>query len=108
MLVAEGWLWNTCVLVGSVSTLSRVGRELLAPIEERLERMAAFAGTVHETWARGQAYALAPTCDFSQSVLRACPSYLAVSSTNRPRRDLSASSTWTSAREVWVGPRGQD
>lgn len=79
VLLAEGWCWNTFVFVSSVATLMRAGRELLAPLQARLEQTVAFAGTEHERWAIRQAYALAPACDFSRDVFQACPSFLAVS-----------------------------
>src|SRR5262249_59034776 len=53
--------------------------ELLPIFFERLARSAAFAGTEHEAWAIRQAYALAPTTDFSKSLLQECPPFLAVS-----------------------------
>ena len=77
--LASGWLWNTFAFAAKVSMLIRAGRELLPALHDRLARSAAFAGTEHEAWAVRQAYALAPTCDFSRAVLQECPPFLAVS-----------------------------
>lgn len=77
--LAAGWLWNTFVFVAKVSRLIDAGQELLPALHERLARSCAFVGTEHEAWAIRQAYALAPTCSFSRSILEDCPPYLAVS-----------------------------
>src|SRR5207247_308760 len=76
---AAGWLWNTLVFAVTSSTLIDAGWEFLPIFLERLARSRAFAGTEHETWAIRQAYALAPTTDFSRSLLQDCPPFLAVS-----------------------------
>jgi mannose-1-phosphate guanylyltransferase len=77
--LAAGWLWNTLVFAVKAGTLIDAGWEFLPIFLERLARSAAFAGTEHETWAIRQAYALAPTTDFSRSLLQDCPPFLAVS-----------------------------
>jgi mannose-1-phosphate guanylyltransferase len=77
-LLAIGCLWNTLVLTTGVSALIAAGRECVPDLHERLVRIAAFAGTEHEAWAVRQAYALAPTANFSRSVLQLCPRPLAV------------------------------
>jgi mannose-1-phosphate guanylyltransferase len=74
-----GWLWNTLVFAVKAGTLIDAGWEFLPIFLERLARSAAFAGTEHEAWAIRQAYALAPTTDFSKSLLQDCPPFLAVS-----------------------------
>lgn len=77
-LLAAGGLWNTFVLVASVSALIRAGQECLPDLHDRLARLAAFAGTEHEAWAIRQAYAFVPRANFSRSVLEVCPGPLAV------------------------------
>ncbi|HEV8441235.1 MAG TPA: sugar phosphate nucleotidyltransferase [Methylomirabilota bacterium] len=77
--LAAGWLWNTMVFAVKAETLIEAGWEFLPTFLERLTRSTAFAGTPHEAWAIRQAYALAPTSDFSRSLLQDCPSFLAVS-----------------------------
>ena len=78
-LFATGCLWNTLVLISSAATLVAAGAECVPTLHERLARLRAFAGTPHETWAVRQAYALAPTANFSQAILELCPGALAVS-----------------------------
>jgi len=77
-LLAAGCLWNTFVIVAGVSALIAAGRACVPDLHERLSRIAAFAGTEHEAWAIRQAYALAPSANFSSSVLQFCPGPLAV------------------------------
>jgi mannose-1-phosphate guanylyltransferase len=77
--LAQGWLWNTLVLVGKASTLVEAGRAGLPGLHERLSRLRRFDGTADEPWATRQAYALAPTASFSTAVLERCPGRLAVS-----------------------------
>jgi hypothetical protein len=67
------------VFAVKAETLIEAGWEFLPTFLERLTRSTAFAGTPHEAWAIRQAYALAPTSDFSRSLLQDCPSFLAVS-----------------------------
>jgi mannose-1-phosphate guanylyltransferase len=77
--LATGWLWNTFVFVAKVSRLIAAGQELLPALHERLAKSCTYLDTEHEAWALRQAYALAPTCNFSRSILEDCPPYLAVS-----------------------------
>jgi mannose-1-phosphate guanylyltransferase len=77
--LAAGCLWNTFVFAAKAATLIEAGRRCLPSLHDRLERIAAFAGTEDEAWAIRQAYTLAPTASFSRSVLEACPPALAVS-----------------------------
>jgi mannose-1-phosphate guanylyltransferase len=77
-LLASGGLWNTFVLVASVSALIKAGRECMPDLHERLARVAAFTGTEHEAWAIRQAYTLVPRANFCRSVLGAFPGPLAV------------------------------
>jgi mannose-1-phosphate guanylyltransferase len=74
-----GCLWNTLVLVANVETLLEAGREKLPDLDDRLGRIAPFAGTTDEPWAVRQAYALMPNANFSRAILEPCPSWLAVS-----------------------------
>jgi mannose-1-phosphate guanylyltransferase len=78
-LVRRGALWNTFVFAARVPVLLSAGRECAPALYDRLAALRAFAGGEHEPWARRQAYALAPTVDFSRAVLEACPQMLAVS-----------------------------
>lgn len=74
-----GCLWNTLVLVANVETLLKAGREMVPDLDDRLVRIAPFAGTPEEPWAVRQAYALMPNASFSRAILEPCPSWLAVS-----------------------------
>lgn len=78
-LFVHGCLWNTFVLVAGVRALTAAGGACVPELNDRLGRLSAFFGTEHENWAMGQAYALAPRANFSQSVLQRCPGTLAVS-----------------------------
>ena len=77
--LTKGWLWNTFVFATTLPALLDIGRDCLPSVDDRLKRIAAFTKTPHESWAIRQAYALAPTCDFSRAVLQQCPPGLAVS-----------------------------
>jgi len=78
-LLRRGGLWNTFVFAARAAVLLAAGRECAPALYDRLAPLRAFAGGEHERWAVRQAYALAPTVDFSRSILEACPQMLAVS-----------------------------
>jgi mannose-1-phosphate guanylyltransferase len=78
-LLRRGSLWNTFVFAARAAVLLSAGRECAPALYDRLASLRAFAGGEHERWALRQAYALAPTVDFSRSILEACPQMLAVS-----------------------------
>jgi len=78
-LWAAGCLWNTFVMVARAGALVQAGRESLPSLHDRLTRLRTFMGTEHERWAIGQAYALAPTANFSQAILEGGRAALAVS-----------------------------
>lgn len=75
----RGGLWNTFVMVAKVSAILEAARRALPDLHERLCRIRPFAGTAGEARAIERAYALAPSANFSQSVLAASSSRLAVS-----------------------------
>ena len=75
----QGGLWNTLIFVAEAGALLATGRECAPSLSERIARLSAFWGTEHERWAVRQAYALAPTVNFSRSILESCPQPLAVS-----------------------------
>ena len=76
-LLSAGWLWNTFVLVASVSTLIEAGRVCLPTLHERLAATVDAAGRIDEAGIR-RAYALVPRANFSRAVLQSCPRPLAV------------------------------
>ena len=78
-LLLRGNLWNTFVFAARAAVLLSAGRECAPALYDRLAPLRAFAGGEPERWAVRQAYALAPTVDFSRSILEACPQMLAVS-----------------------------
>lgn len=78
-LLLGGSLWNTFVFAARAAVLLSAGRECASALYDRLAPLRAVAGGEHERWAVRQAYALAPTVDFSRTVLEACPQMLAVS-----------------------------
>ena len=65
----RGCLWNTFVMVARVSALVEAGRRTLPTLHERLTRVGRFLGTDAEEAAVDRAYALAPTANFSKTVL---------------------------------------
>jgi len=52
--------------------------EAVGYLADRLARLSSFWGTEHDRWAIRQAYALAPTANFSRAILEACSQPLAV------------------------------
>lgn len=77
--LARGCLWNTLVFVSKVGTLVETGRQCVPQLHARLAGIAPFAGTEDETWAIQQAYALAPSANFSRAILESGLPRLAVS-----------------------------
>lgn len=77
-LFTKGCLWNTFVFVARASVVLAAGRECVPGMADRLARLSAFWGTEHERWAVRQAYALAPTANFSRAILEACSRPLGV------------------------------
>ncbi len=75
----RGGLWNTFVMVARAATFLEAGRRTLPELHERLRRLRAFAGTSEEDAALERAYALSAPANFSQDVLAADSSRLAVS-----------------------------
>jgi mannose-1-phosphate guanylyltransferase len=69
ILYQFGCLWSMFVLVARASALVEAGRECVPLLHDRLTRMDLFLGAQHESWAIRQAYSLAPTANFSRSVL---------------------------------------
>ncbi len=79
-VMERGGLWNTFVMAGRASAFIEAGRKALPLLHERLLRLRENAGDARVSdKALERAYALAPTADFSQSVLMAYPDCLAVS-----------------------------
>ncbi len=74
-----GCLWNTLVVVAKVAALIQAGQQRLPDLNDRLARIAPFAGTPEEPWAVRQAYSLMPRANFSRAILEPCPPSLAVS-----------------------------
>ena len=77
-LFTKGCLWNTFVFVARASVVLAAGRECVPGMADRLSRLSSFWGTEHDRWAIRQAYALAPTANFSRAILEACSQPLAV------------------------------
>jgi mannose-1-phosphate guanylyltransferase len=74
----NGWLWNTFVMIAPVGALLEAGRRALPGLDALLSGIAPSAGTPREPAAIAEAYARAPTANFSEAVLRSS-SRLAVS-----------------------------
>lgn len=54
-----------------MSALVEARRSCVPLLHDRLVRLGLFLGTEHERWALRQAYTLAPTANFSRSILEA-------------------------------------
>jgi mannose-1-phosphate guanylyltransferase len=78
-LLRRGSLWNTFVFVARAAVVLSAGRECAPALYDRLAALRVGPGGEPGRWAVRQAYALAPTVDFSRSILEACPEMLAVS-----------------------------
>ena len=78
-LLAEGCLWNTFVIVAKAARLVELGERHVPELSGRLAPLDCFFGTEHERWALGQAYALAPSANFSTDVLERGQAELMVS-----------------------------
>jgi len=74
---SSGCVWNTFVFISHVATLIEVARQFLPTLSGRLARIAPFSGTEAESWAIAQAYAFAPSANFSRGILEHCPPFLA-------------------------------
>jgi len=109
--MSSGWLWNTFAFVTSLATLLDAGHEYLPDVDDRLNLIAAFSGSRHESWAVRQAYSLIPSRDFSRGVLERCPSWLGVSrlpdlmwsDLGTPRRVVGVASRLP-VRPTWLAP----
>jgi mannose-1-phosphate guanylyltransferase len=75
---AQGWLWNSFMMVGRVSTM-RVLIRLAAPgLSRSFSEIAGTLGTIGEGPALERLYCGLPSVDFSRQVLAARPDRLAV------------------------------
>lgn len=75
---AQGWLWNSFVMVGCVSTLLALVRLSVPDLYRSFSGLAAALGTVGEFAALERLYCGLPAVDFSRQVLTARPDRLAV------------------------------
>lgn len=74
----RGCLWNTFIMVAKVSALIDAGRRALPLLHERLTQIRPAWGTEAESRSIERAYRSIPEANFSDSVLAAFPSLLAV------------------------------
>ncbi len=75
----RGCLWNTFVVVATASAILKASRCALPELHAALEGMRPFYGTSREERAIEQAYSSVQAANFSERVLEAYPSLLAVS-----------------------------
>jgi mannose-1-phosphate guanylyltransferase len=78
VLMAQGCLWNTFVMVGYPYTVSTLVRRALPSLSADFSEMRAWLGTRWEGELRRRLYARLPTTDFSRHVLATQPGSLAV------------------------------
>jgi len=69
VLLQAGCLWNMFVFAARVTAIVEAGAVCVPLLHDRLSHMELFVGTQHESWAIRQACMLAPTANFSRSVL---------------------------------------
>jgi mannose-1-phosphate guanylyltransferase len=74
----QGWLWNSFVMVGRVSTLLALLRLAVPDLYRSFAGIAPALGTVGEQPAFERLYCGLPSIDFSRQVLTARPDRLAV------------------------------
>jgi mannose-1-phosphate guanylyltransferase len=77
-LRAQGWLWNSFVVVGRMSTLLALIKLTVPTLFEAFARVRRTLGTLGETEAIERLYCALPLVDFSRHVLAARPDHLAV------------------------------
>lgn len=75
---AQGWLWNSFVMVGRVSTMLALIRLTVPDLYRSFAEIGPALGTVGETPALERLYCGLPSVDFSRQVLTARPDRLAV------------------------------
>jgi mannose-1-phosphate guanylyltransferase len=75
---AQGWFWNSFVMVGRVATLAGLVKLALPALYEAFTRIRPALGTVGEAQAAEALYLGLPPMDFSAQVLAARPGNLAV------------------------------
>jgi mannose-1-phosphate guanylyltransferase len=75
----KSWLWNTFVIVARAARLAELGQRYVPRLHARLAALDPFFGTEDERWALRQAYALAPSRNFSRDVLEPAHEELMVS-----------------------------
>ncbi len=75
---AQGWLWNSFVMVGRVSTLLALVRLTVPVLYRSFAEIGSALGTVGEFAALERLYCGLPAIDFSRQVLAARPDRLAV------------------------------
>lgn len=77
-LRAQGWLWNSFVMVGRAATLLALVKLTVPTLFEAFARVRRTLGTLGETEAIERLYCGLPTVDFSRQVRSARPDHLAV------------------------------
>ena len=75
---ANGWLWNSFVMVGRVSTLLALVRLTIPDLHRSFAEIKHTLGTVGEWPALERLYCGLPSLDFSRQVLTARPDRLSV------------------------------
>ena len=77
-LRAQGWLWNSFVMVGRVSTMLALVRLTAPDLYRSFAQISPALGTVGESLVLERLYCGLPSVDFSRQVLTARPDRLAV------------------------------
>ena len=76
--LAQGWLWNSFVMVGRVSTMLALIRLTAPDLHRSFSEVAGTLGTLGETPVVERLYCGLPSVDFSRQVLSVRPDRLAV------------------------------
>ena len=75
---AQGWFWNSFVMVGRASTMLELIKRAVPSVYEAFAAVRPTLGTLGETEAIERLYCELPSVDFSRAVLSAVPADLAV------------------------------
>jgi mannose-1-phosphate guanylyltransferase len=75
---AQGWFWNSFVMVGRASTILELIRQAVPSVYEAFAAVRPTLGTREETEAIERLYCGLASVDFSRTVLSAVPAHLAV------------------------------
>lgn len=75
-LLADGWLWNTMVVVARGEALMGLVRQATPEVAAYFDAFRSYIGTRLESSVLGEVYQMLPSLNFSTAVLQRCPERL--------------------------------